>query len=95
MMLKLATILTVFLLVGCAGRASAPTVPFETEDGNLATDPIEDIAAEFRSLRTIKGHFGGGTWNDDVDKWMGRKHQFMIQLGSRLDAGEYSKAQVI
>lgn len=95
MMLKLATILIVFLLVGCAGRASAPTVPLETEDGNLATDPIEDIAAEFRNLRTIKGHFGGGTWNDDVDKWMGRKHQLMIQLGSRLGAGEYSKAQVI
>jgi hypothetical protein len=26
---------------------------------------------------------------------MGRKHQLMIQLGSRLGAGEYSKAQVV
>lgn len=26
---------------------------------------------------------------------MGRKHQLMIQLGSRLGTGEYSKAQVV
>jgi hypothetical protein len=74
------------ILAGCAGRPNAPGDPVET---------LEDIAAEFRSLRTIKGHFEGGTWNDDLDKWMGRKHQLMIQLGSRLGTGEYSKAQVI
>jgi hypothetical protein len=93
---KLATILILLLLAGCAGRASTPGTPLETvKADNLAVDPIEDIAAEFRNLRTIKGHFEGGTWNDDVDKWMGRKHQLMVQLGSRLGAGEYSKAQVI
>ena len=78
----------VVILAGCAGATSAPGAP-------VATAPIEDIAAEFRSLRTLKGHFEGGIWNDDLDKWMGRKHQLMIQLGSRLGAGEYSKAQVI
>lgn len=93
---KLATILTLLLLAGCAGRSGVPGDPIETKkDHDLATQPIEDIAAEFRSLRTVKGHFDGGTWNDDVDKWMGRKHQLMIQLGSRLGTGEYSKAKVI
>lgn len=82
------TLVLMVILAGCAGRPSAPGTPG-------ATDPLEDIAAEFRSLRTLKGHFEGGTWNDDLDKWMGRKHQLMIQLGSRLGAGEYSKAQVI
>jgi hypothetical protein len=77
------------ILAGCADHASAPGDPIETRDA------IEDIAAEFRSLRTMKGHFEGGTWNDDLDKWMGRKHQLMIQLGSRLGAGQHSKAQVI
>jgi len=86
---KLATILIVLLLAGCAGRASPTGGPLET------MDPIKNIAAEFRRLRTIKGHFEGGTWNDDVDKWMGRKHQLMIQLGSHLGAGEYSTAQVM
>jgi hypothetical protein len=82
-MLAIALMIT---LAGCAGRPSASGDPVET---------VEDIAAEFRSLRTIKGHFEGGTWNDDLDEWMGRKHQLMIQLGSRLGAGEYNKAQVI
>jgi hypothetical protein len=77
------------ILAGCAGHPSAPGVPVETREA------IEDIAAEFRSLRTLKGHFEGGTWDDDLDKWMGRKHQLMIQLGSRLGAGQHSKAQVI
>jgi hypothetical protein len=93
---KLATILILLLLAGCAGRANTPGIPLETvEADNLATASIQDIAAEFRNLRTVKGHFQGGTWNDDVDKWMGRKHQLMIQLGSRLGAGEYKEAQVL
>ncbi len=96
MHLKLATILILLLLAGCAGCASPPGTPLETvEADNLAMDAIEDIAAEFKNLRTIKGHFQGGTWNDDVDKWMGRKHQLMIQLGSLLGTGEYSKTQII
>ena len=86
--LTLAIALTI-ILAGCAGRASAPGDPAETRDA------VEELAAEFRSLRTIKGHFDGGTWDDDLDKWMGRKHQLMIQLGSRLSAGQYSKTQVI
>ena len=89
--------LIVFLpLVGCAVGDSAPGNPTETvEYDDLATPPIKDVAAEFRNLRKTKGHFEGGTWNDDVDKWMGRKHQLMIQLGSHLGAGEYSEAEVI
>lgn len=57
--------------------------PVKKEDGlkNIAT---EKLAAEFRELRKIKGHFNGGGWNDDVDKWMGRKHRLMIELGNRL-----------
>jgi hypothetical protein len=55
----------------------------------------EGIAAEFRGLRTGKGHFQGGTWNADVDKWMGRKHRIMIQLGSRLGSGDCAKAEII
>ena len=91
---KLGAILLLLALVGCAGRASAPGDSLETEGCNLSMES-EDIAAEFRSLRTIKGHFEGGPWTADVDKWMGRKHQIMIQLGSRLGAGDCRKAQAI
>jgi hypothetical protein len=93
---KLLMLIMLFLLAGCAARDNAPGSPIETvEHDDLAMDSIEDIAAEFRNLRETKGHFEGGTWDDDVDKWMGRKHQVMIQLGSRLGAGEYSKTEVI
>jgi len=91
-MLTIALMLT---LAGCSGRPSAPGGPVETVDDDPALASIADAAAEFRSLRAIKGHFEGGAWNDDADKWMGPKHQLMIQLGSRLGAGEHSKAQII
>ena len=91
---KLVTILVLLALSGGAGCASATGDSLKTEGCNLSMES-QDFAAEFRSLRTIKGHFEGGTWNNKVDRWMGRKHQIMIQLGSRLGTGDCSKAQII
>jgi hypothetical protein len=56
---------------------------------------IEQMAAEFRSLRARAGHFSGGLWNDDVDRWMGRKHELMLKLGANLAEGEYTKTDII
>jgi hypothetical protein len=37
---------------------------------------VMELGAEFQVLRRQQGHFSGGAWNDDVDKWGGRKlHQ--------------------
>jgi hypothetical protein len=88
-------LLLLIIMAGCAVGDSTPGNPIKAaERDDLATDPIEDMAAEFRNLRKTKGHFEGGTWNDDIDKWMGRKHQLMINLGSHLGTGEYSEAEV-
>ena len=93
---KLLMLIVLLLLAGCAVGDTASGNPTETvEYDDLVTDPIEGVAAEFRNLRKTQGHFEGGTWNDDVDKWMGRKHQLMIQLASHLGAGEHSTAQVM
>jgi hypothetical protein len=78
-----------------AARGTTEVVTTTVIFGEGMEEPIQDMADEFKSLRAIEGHFGGGDWNDDVDKWMGRKHQLMIELGSRLSAGAYSKSQVI
>lgn len=58
-------------------------------------EPLPQLAAEFQELRATPGHFSGGTWNDDVDRWRGRKHQLMIALGSQLSTGEYSRATIV
>lgn len=50
----------------------------------LCTADIDALGAEFRELRQIPGHFGGGEWVDAVDAWSGRKHQVMEALGEAL-----------
>ena len=91
---KLGAILVLLALAGCAGRAAAPGDSPPTEGCPVSIESKE-LAAQFRDLRTIKGHFQDGDWNADVDTWMGRKHQLMIQLGTRLGAGACRRAQVV
>ncbi len=45
------------------------------------TETIKAMAEEYRSLRNIPGHFGSGNPDPRVDRWQGRKHQLMQQLG--------------
>jgi hypothetical protein len=90
-MYKWPAILILILLAGCAGPAGVPDAPTPT----ATPDPIQEKAAEFRSLRAIQGHFDGGEWNDDVDRWMGKKHALMIELGERLGTEAYSRAQAV
>jgi hypothetical protein len=90
-MLKLSAVLILILFTGCIGPSSAPGTPVETD----TEEPIQELADEFKSLRAPEGHFGGGTWNDDVDKWMGRKHRLMIELGARLGAGAYGRTRAV
>jgi len=89
-------ILTLFSVLAGAGPVRAEKgITATLANNSLANTAIEELAAEFRSLRRIQGHFEGGRWNDEVDTWMGRKHRLMLELGSRLGKGEYEKSQVI
>lgn len=45
---------------------------------------VDALGAEFRDLRQVPGHFGGGGWNSEVDAWNGRKHRVMEALGEAL-----------
>lgn len=82
--------LTLFL-VGCMGPQTTvetsqdPTAPATAtinEEEDMIDEQIQSMAAEYRELRTVPGHFGGGAWVDDVDAWGGRKHELMQALGS-------------
>jgi len=44
----------------------------------------ESLGAELGRLRRTPGHFGGGTWSDEIDAFGGRKHEVMEILASRL-----------
>ena len=79
---RLLLVLILFSITGCADCADA-----------ISPSGV-DMAAEFQALRAVQGHLDAN-WNDDVDEWMGRKHQLMVQLGSLLGTGEYDRAQII
>ena len=93
---KSLVIFVLFLLAGCASVTGAPDNSVKiVENDSAAADLAQDIATEFKSLRAVQGHFDGGSWNEYVDEWMGRKHRLMIELASLLGGGEYSQAQVV
>jgi hypothetical protein len=46
---------------------------------------------QWHALRTQQGHFDGARWNDELDRWQGRKHQLMQALARR--AREQSAAE--
>jgi hypothetical protein len=52
------------------------------------------LGDEFRALRNVPGQFNGGTWNDEVDQWLGRKHQTMLALEEGLVNGAYGRSQL-
>jgi hypothetical protein len=58
-------------------------------------EKLRQIAEAFKTLRTIRGHFDGGTWNDDVDRWMGRKHRLMLQISTLVAENDYSRSEII
>ena len=68
---------------------------YATQENRISQIPLEQIAADFRRLRRVPGHFGGGKWNDDVDRWMGTKHRLMLELGTRLGHSKLSKSDVM
>ena len=56
--------------------------------------PLDELGAEFRTLRARQGHFSGGQWGDALDKWGGRKHQVMLALAEALGDGKHARGKV-
>ena len=90
---KQALTLALLLLAGCVGPVHTPSGSPAEQGCDLPTG-TQELAAELEHLRAVRGHFQGGPWIDDVDAWMGRKHQVMIELGSRLGGGGCARTQV-
>lgn len=89
------TFLALALILNIAPGA-ATDEPVKTPiDTGFTHVAIEKLAAEFKEIRKIKGHFDEGQWNDNVDRWGGGKHKLMIELGERLSREKYSKNDMI
>jgi hypothetical protein len=55
---------------------------------------VEELAEDYRALRRKKGHFGGGDWDDDLDRWGGRMHSVMTRLEKALGTPGHSESDV-
>jgi hypothetical protein len=75
----LATVLT-----ACAIAEPLPTLPVEAQL----------LAQQWQAMRARPGHFAGGEWDDQVDKWQGAKHQLMQQLFDLAWGDRYDVAQL-
>ena len=65
------------------------------EEDPFTKIPFPELVTAFRELRTIKGHFDGGPWRNEVDRWMGRKHKVMIALRQRIEARGFGRQQLV
>lgn len=97
------------LLLVCLLPACLPASVNETSQNNNApianatanptpTRPVDattlELVAEYLALQSVPGQFNGGEWNEDVDRWMGRKHTVMLELSARLSNGDFSCMQL-
>jgi hypothetical protein len=65
-------------------RALTAAVVFALSNvGCAQAQPGADLAAQWQTLRSQRGHFDGAAWNADVDRWQGRKHVLMQALATQ------------
>jgi hypothetical protein len=76
----------------CVSIVAANAAPSAVVDKRVS---LSDLAGEFRALRAQQGHFSGGTWDNALDKWGGRKHKVMLALGEMLGDGTHARREII
>ena len=100
---KRLVLILVCLLPACLPAADAPRTAESTSPNETTANPTptiavdtetKDLVTEYLALRAVPGQFTGGEWNDEVDRWMGRKHATMLELGTRLGADNFSCSQL-
>lgn len=56
---------------------------------------LQELSSQYQQLRSIQGHFQGGTWQDRIDRWAGQKHQVMTELGEALGRAGTPESEVL
>jgi hypothetical protein len=55
----------------------------------------DELAAQWRALRSRRGHFDGAPFDPEIDLWQGRKHVLMQQLAARALASRQRRPALI
>ena len=74
-----------------AVSSETSTTPTPTSTVDAET---RELIADYLALRKVPGQFTGGDWDEDVDRWLGRKHTAMLELGARLGASNLGCSQL-
>ncbi|MBC7955849.1 MAG: hypothetical protein H7Y33_08280 [Cytophagales bacterium] len=56
---------------------------------------VGDWSRSFLAMRSVRGHFDGGTWKASVDQWNGAKHQAMQCLAQHAAAQAAEPTQLL
>jgi hypothetical protein len=80
------------MMAGCGtGSPSRPASHFH----DVFSPDVRSLAREYRELRKQSGHYRGGEWNDDVDRYGGKLHRVMGELGKRLEGLPMKRADIL
>ena len=82
-----------FLAAFLAVIAGAPMAP-RAATADDADKTLPQLAAQWRRLRALKGHFDGAPWSDEVDRWGGAKHQTLMRIAQLLVSRRAALADV-
>lgn len=88
---KCRRLLVAVLLTGLYSAASAA----QDSPARVPSMAQKSDGQGFQALRAIDGHFAGGSWNADVDRWNGKKHRIMQRLLAQVRQGEYRDTELI
>lgn len=103
---KLSTVFLIALGAGCGSVTTGtgprsgngePTQPSaaQTEQAARTMEELRALSQRYGELRSIRGHFSGGSWNDDVDRFGGPLHQTLTRLGEILGNPAYTREDVV
>lgn len=82
----------------CLLLTATACAPQRQPDPVIQASPVAELALKadaFRQLRTLKGHFTGGTWNADTDAFNGKRHQVMLELEQLLQGKLLTRAELV
>jgi membrane-associated HD superfamily phosphohydrolase len=70
------------------------TASGSSQNADVTQMSDRELPQLLRKLRSMKGHFNGGAWNNATDKWQGTKHVVMQRLGEKIWQEKASAAQI-